>query len=111
MRATIERDTTGGATDPYGNPVEPVYAVAYNDVPCWLTQTAGVEMVAGDRTVVVNDYRLYFPPGTDITELDRVGEVRDRRGVPRLERPMDIRSVIPRIDHKEVVLWTGSSIS
>jgi len=52
-----------------------------HDVPCRLSDPRGGEVFTDrSRGVVRADYTLYFPPGTDICESDRVAEVVDRAG-------------------------------
>lgn len=102
-RALVQRDT-GGGTDPDGGPLPPSWTTHIASLPCYLWADAEVEAVSADRTAVVTDWRMVAPKGTDVTERDRVAEVRNRIGAVIMARPMQVRTVMPRPDHLELQL-------
>lgn len=96
MRAAIERGTT--APDEYGQP-GPASWAALATVPCWLFSQVERE-VMGTKTAVVEDLRMLVPRGTDVTELDRINGVVDRRGISVRAGILVIESVVRRADHR-----------
>lgn len=100
-RCTIERATA--TTDTWNVPGTPTWASHLSDVRCRLFAKSGRERTDEDTNVVVEDFRLLVPLGTDVTESDRIASV-TRRGVTVLEGPLGIRSVLPRQSHLELVL-------
>lgn len=99
---TIERNTNAGA-DGWGDPGVPTFATLAANVPCRVGVNAGQEVVDATTTAVIQDMRLILPPGTDVTELDLIGDI-TYRGATIVSGPVGIRSVLWRQDHIELVL-------
>lgn len=101
-RAVIERDmSTGG--DPYGQPLPPSWQVLYAALPCYFWTEAEREL-EGRVNAIVSDHRLLVPKGADVEQGDRVVAVQDRLGQPLLQRAMAVAGVLPRRDHKVLLL-------
>jgi hypothetical protein len=105
-RCVIERDVNAGDTDDgWGNPSPPDWRTHLVAQPCRVWATVGQEVVANTTTVVpVEDVRLIVPLGTDVTEADRVAAVTDRGAIVQVG-PLQIRAVLARQDHLELVLF------
>lgn len=102
--ATVQRDQNAGAVDDAGFAEDPDWEDHLTDLPCRLWATAGREAVTDSTTlVVVEDLRLVVTVDTDVTEADRLGDV-TYRGTTILARPTQIRAVLRRADHLELVL-------
>lgn len=104
-RALIERNNSDQAPDDsWGGEPEPDWKPHLQNLPCKTWFKAGRE-VTDIKVVAVEDRRMIVPLGTDITELDRVARVTDRRGVRVLfDGPARIESVGARADHLELTL-------
>lgn len=72
-RATIERNQA--EDDPFGGEGTPDWQVHLTDQKCKLWIQAGREAVSETRTLVVEDWQLAVPLGTDIVEGDRITTV------------------------------------
>lgn len=102
-RATVERDQA--ASDVEGNPAAPDWQPHLAAQPCWFSHGTGrTEIVDGEMTVVVEDTQMMVPIGTDITEVDRVTAVVDRRGASQHLGVLNIRAVTPHRTHLELRL-------
>ncbi len=99
MRADIERDGTA-TTNARGHPDPPVYASHLTGLACRVWSQRRQEVVDGRKEAMVEEIRMMVPVGTDITELDRVANVKDRLGVVIWTGPMNIRG----IQHKHTQL-------
>jgi hypothetical protein len=90
--AMVFRRGVGPGTDPYNNPTEPeTTSVSY---PCWLEQTATVEITQG-RSTVLSDWLLVLPPEAVVDPTDRV--VVDGRSFEVVGQPLSAAS--PRGTH------------
>jgi hypothetical protein len=102
QRALVQRGSASARDS--GNPGPLAWATHIASLPCWLYSSIGREAVDPERTTVVEDIRLLVPTGTDITERDRVNGIVNRLGESVLEDVMNIRSVLLKRDHLEVLL-------
>lgn len=108
QRALVERDTQTESSDS-GNPLAPEWEVYLEELPCWLYSSAGREAVDENRTAVVEDIRLMVPMRTDVTERDRINGITDRLGATVLDGICNIRSVLFKRDHMELLLTRVTS--
>lgn len=89
-RGTVRRRVAG--TDRFGDKLEEHVDYATN-IPCRLTVSSlggGFANLGGERldetsTVVMEDRRVYFPPGVDVREDDTVTVVDPRTGATLVE--------------------------
>lgn len=103
QRCAVERD--GAATDDEGNPAAPAWSSHIASLSCrFFHGTAEREVIDSDRSVVVEDSRMYVPLGTDITEADRINGVTDRLGNAIHSGLFNIRAVTRRATHLELLL-------
>lgn len=111
QRATVERDQTDPLVDTTdsGNPEPPDWQTHIEALPCWLYSSAGREAVEPQRVAVVEDIRLLVPLGSDVTERDRVNGIVDRLGSSILADLMNIRTVLRKRDHLELMLTRVTS--
>lgn len=106
-RCMIERDSTHGGVgeDPYGNDAVPAWTdTTLTEVHCrfWHENTRTV--FTGSEQLEVERRKLVVPVDTDVTEDDRIAEVRDRRGRLLAAGPMRIDSIGHRRDHLVLVM-------
>ena len=101
-RCTIQQ-TTPAPGDDWGQPGQAPYVTRQDDVPCWFwTDTA--REVLGTISTVIADSRLILPKGVTVSPLDRVVNIRDRRGTVLAAGPFNVLTVIDQHDHQEVAL-------
>ena len=103
-RCTLERDAGHATPDGYGLPGEADWRLLAADVPCFLWSTAERELITAERSEVIEDLRLLLPLATDVTERDRVRDVKDRLGGWIRQGAMGITAVMSKHDHLELVL-------
>jgi hypothetical protein len=108
-RARIERDVSTGSQDPFGNHPPSDWQPLHDDLRCRYyvqARTGAREIADADKTAVVVGAKMIIPSGTDVTEADRVIEVRDSDevGTVLTSRPHNIQAVILRRDHLELIL-------
>ncbi len=103
MRADIERDGTA-TTNARGHPDPPVYASHLTGLASRVYSKRRQEVVDGRKEAMVEEIRMIVPVGTDITELDRVANVKDRLGVVIWAGPMNIRAIQHKHTHLEMEL-------
>lgn len=83
QRAFIERDLAELPTsrrESYGGPYSANFKPLGAPIPCFMWSTARREVTQTTRTAVIEDLRIMFPNGTDVTERDRVAQVTNRKG-------------------------------
>ena len=100
MRCDIERD--GATIDDWGQSGTPDWAASSQDVPCYVVTQTAREPVSNDRTVVVEDLRLYVNLGTDVVESDRVSNVTERGEL--LYSLLSIEAVLRYPTHLELLV-------
>lgn len=102
MRCTIERDANAGIAE------ERDWRRHLLDVPCyWWAMTAN-EQDAAARTVLIEDHRAVVALDVDVSVTDRIAEIDDRLGRVLRDAPLEVKGVIPRPDHQELILRTVS---
>lgn len=102
MRAFVERDAAVG-DDPYGGAPAPSWQ-AHATLACYAWSKTRRDVVDGDKSAVVVDLRCVFPPGSDVTEADRVARIEDRQGAQLFAGPFEILTLQPRKQHLEAAL-------
>lgn len=108
QRALIQRYTDGG-TDDSGNPLPGTWATHIAAMPCWWYGSAEKEAVTEETTAVVTDIKLMVPRAADVTEQDRINQVKDRLGTVVLDGIYGIETVLPLRSHKQLTLSRVSS--
>lgn len=103
MRALIEEDTAGGP-DPYGHPLASSWSTKLTDVACRVYSKTRREVIDGDKTALVEDIRAIFPLTTNVIELNRLLNVKDRLGATLFAGPLSIDTLTRRRDHLEAAL-------
>ena len=83
---------------------EPVFAAHLSEVPCYVWADTAAEQNETARIELVEDWRAIVPSDTDVSILDRVSRVTDRRGKDIRMSPIEVRGILPRPDHLELVL-------
>jgi hypothetical protein len=91
MRAIVERDIQAHK-DAYRGKLPPDW-LPRPTLPCFVWSDRREEVVDASRTVVMQHARGMFPVKQDLTEKDRVVEVRDRIGRVLFAGPFDIRGL------------------
>jgi hypothetical protein len=104
QRALVER-YTGGAIDDSGNPGPGgTWATHLAAMPCWLYGTTEREAVTEATTAVVTDLKLLAPLSADLTEKDRINQVKDRRGTVIEAGLLGIETILRKRSHLELAL-------
>ncbi len=78
LRATVQRNT-GTATDDYNQPVTPTWGTHLTPA-CWVYNDGKRLVVDGDKTVTVEALKIALPLGIDVTNSDRITEIKNRKG-------------------------------
>ncbi len=102
MRAIVERDTSAG-TDDFGQPVKPVFT-AHGTFPCWVWSRADREIVDGNKSALIEDFRAMFPKGTDVVAGDEITNITDRLGTVLYAGRFQIETMQFAHDHLEAGL-------
>lgn len=102
-RCTVHRNTNI-TIDEYGMPDVPLFSGHIASLACYAWATREREVVDGDKTVRVADWRMVVPKGTDINEADELVSIQDRLGVAISSNKFSVESVIRRFGHLELVL-------
>jgi hypothetical protein len=103
-RCTIERQTAAPRDAWNQKPAPAEWQPHLTDVPCRYWVTTGSERVSGGETIVsVVEAHVIVPLATDVTTRDRVASVTYRGGNIQ-EQPQQVRAVITRADHLELLL-------
>jgi hypothetical protein len=101
---TIERDANAATTDSWGASESPDWQPHLEGLPCRAWSGSGRETIADKTSVVVDDeLHMIVALGTDVTELDRVGDI-TYRGATVFAGPLSIRAILPRRDHLALTL-------
>lgn len=79
MRAAIERNTAS-TKDAWGQPVAPSFASTGPALPCFVWSQRSSEIVDGQKTAMIGDFRAMFALGADVREADEIASIADRRG-------------------------------
>jgi hypothetical protein len=103
-RCKIERDASSeGVRTGWNQNADPDWGLHLDDVPCRAWTESASEPVADRQTAAYEGRRLALPLGTNVTESDRIAEVRER-GEVIFEGPMSIEGVQRFPDHLELSL-------
>lgn len=105
-RCDIQRDVNAGedGTDEYGDPVEQDWQDHLTEVNCRAWSNTAREPIDERSVVTFEDRRVSVALVVDVTEADRVTEIRDRKGNVIFEGPMGIEGITRHTDHKELAL-------
>ncbi len=102
MRAVVERDTSSGE-DNFGHPVKPDFT-AHGIFPCWAWSNTDREVVDGDKSALVEDFRAMFPRRADVQAGDEIVNITDRRGAVLFAGRFQIETMSFAHDHLEAGL-------
>jgi hypothetical protein len=113
-RCDIQRNSShGGTPDGWGNEQPEVWSDSIIDQPCYFwfgsNEGAAVTVMDGQKAVLVQSIKMVVPLGTNVTEDDRVENVRHRHGAEIMQGPLRIDSVMQRADHVQLALTRVSS--
>lgn len=89
MRATVERDSSPGATD-WGTPAK-LTLVEIGVVPCRAWSTSRRVATDSGKVAVVEDMRATVPAGANVLEDDRL-VIRDRSGLLQFDGPVIVEA-------------------
>jgi len=104
MRAAVERNTAVGK-DGWGQPVAPVFASIGEPLPCFVWSQKTGEIVDGQKTAMIGDFRALFALGADIAEADEIAGVTDRKGAVIIEGRLRVEGRPERVHtHLEATL-------
>ena len=102
MEADRQENTETG-TDGFGSPLPPVWSTV-GKMRCLIWSWNRVVALDEKRTALIEEIHGVFKRDEDISENDRIGEVRDRYGSVRFAGPLGIRTLQIRDTHKEAIL-------
>jgi hypothetical protein len=104
MRARVERNTASG-TDSWGGPVEPVFTVLHNALPCFVYSNSSRELVDGAKTAMIEDLRIMIALGADLAEGDEIVSVSDRNGTVIITGRLKVEGPVQfKHNHREAAL-------
>ncbi len=101
MRAIIARNSTI-TTDAYGHPEAPSFATLGDPIPCRVWSVNRREVNDTRKFVLEEQLRCGMPLGTDVTEDDRITEIKDRLGVVIWAGPIRIDDIQHKHTHLEM---------
>lgn len=101
-RAAVQRDTNG-SNDDWGQPEPPNWTTHIAALPCFYFTQSRAE-TRDQITTVVAVNRLFIPKTADVSERDRILDIRDRAGNVIEAGPFNIRTVEYKKDHDECTL-------
>lgn len=103
-RARVERNTASG-TDSWGGPVDPVFTVLHNALPCFVYSQSSRELVDGAKTAMIEDLRFMIALGADIAEGDEITSVTDRLGNTIITGRLKVEGPVQfKHNHREAAL-------
>lgn len=102
-RADVQRDNASTTTD-WNTPVKPDWQTHLLNVKCFLWSRNKREAIDEEKIAVIEDLRCMMPLGTDVTEKDRIANVKDRQGVTIVSGSFDVQGLMRKHDHLELVL-------
>lgn len=104
MRARVERNTASG-TDSWGGPVEPVFTVLHNALPCFVYSKSSRELVDGAKTAMIEDLRVMIAADADLAEGDEITAVSDRNGTVIIPGRLKVEGPVQfKHNHREAAL-------
>lgn len=95
MRAQVERDQASG-TDNWGQPNAPAFAAIGAPVRCFIWSVKASEIVDGQKTAQIGDYRGLFALGADLNERDELASVTDRLGTVTIAGRLRVEGPVER---------------
>lgn len=101
-RAHVQRDTQG-TVDEYGQYEPAVWVTHIASLACKFYTSSRMEQVA-QTTQVVSTVRLMIPVNADVSERDRIVDIRDRLGAVIETGPWNVKSVEYKRSHRECLL-------
>lgn len=107
-RATIERDANADTTDNYGNRVAPDFQTL-SVLPCRFWSRNRRHVVDGDKDAAVEEMFCSFALDADITEHDRIANIKDRQGATLVSGPLTIETLQYKHTHSEAAIRRGES--
>lgn len=108
QRALVQRFTPG-TVDDFGNSLPGTWATHIASLACWWYGSTEREAVTEETTAVVADIKLLVPVDADVTEQDRINQVKDRLGTVVLDGILGIETVLRLRSHKQLTLSRVSS--
>lgn len=108
QRAKVERLSSPG-TDDFGNPLPPTWSTHIASLAIWVHGSTEREAVTNETTAVVTDLRALVPLGSDVSESDRLNQVKDRAGNVIYDGILGIETVLYERSHIALTLSRVSS--
>lgn len=103
LRALVERFASPGDDD-FGNPLPGSWSTHISALPIWVHGSTEREAVTEETTAVVTDLKALIPLGSDVTESDRLNQVKDRQGNVVYAGILGIETVLFARTHLELTL-------
>lgn len=103
MVAYVERNGMTGK-DAWNMPLPGVFQ-AHAEVPCFAWTPSSRDVVDGHKSAIVQDVRMMFALGIDVSEGDQIAKITDRKGTVLFTGPMRVEgSVDFKHNHHEAAL-------
>lgn len=102
LRATVQRNTETG-TDGHGQPLPPVWA-AHLTAACWVYNDGKRLVTDGNKIASVEALKIALPLDIDVTDADRLTEIKDRRGYILFPGNFEIKNITRKYNHAEADL-------
>jgi hypothetical protein len=104
MRAAVERNQTA-TKDAWGQPDAAAFVSTGDPLPCFVWSEDTRELIDGQKTALIGDFRALFALGADIQADDQVAGVTDRQGNELIGARLQVRGKPERKHtHLEVTL-------
>ena len=78
MRAEVERDISTGK-DSWGQPAAPNFQ-PHLTLSCFAFTPSSREVMDGDKVAAIQDVRIMFALGADVTEADEIASITNKAG-------------------------------
>lgn len=102
MRAEVHRNSTT-TKDPYNQPEAPVFSLLAT-IPCWAWTDNRNEENDDRKHALIEDLICGIQLDADVTENDRIQQIKDRQGTVIWDGPLRIDTIQIRRQHKELRL-------
>ena len=113
MLAHVERDMVAQASDAWNASPPPDYQSHGDPIPCyaWAVIGAGTDKRADDgKKAALEEFKMMTPLGADITVLDRISKITNRRDEELFAGPLTIDARQRMDTHLEFQLGRGRPV-
>ena len=95
MRAQVERNVAVDK-DAWGQPAAPDFQPLGDPLPCFVWHETSAEIVDGQKTALIGDFRAMFALDADVAEFDELAGVTDRQGTVLIAGRLRVEGPVQR---------------